>query len=201
MELTLSHLSKAFGGTAVLSDFSCVLRPGITCLMAPSGAGKTTLLRILMGLEQPDIGCIEGLSALRLSAVFQEDRLLEQLNWRENLRFVLGSAFEEAAAQTLLHRLGLEPLDDSKPVSSYSGGMRRRLALARALLVPFDLLLLDEPFTGLDAENRTRAVDCVREFAAGKLVLLVTHEEADAQALSAQVLHFQDCINSVHPAE
>ena len=201
MELTLSHISKSFGGTAVLSDFSCVLRPDITCLMAPSGAGKTTLLRILMGLEQPDSGCIEGLSALRLSAVFQEDRLLEQLNWRENLRFVLGSAFDEEDAQNLLCRLGLEPLDDSKPVSSYSGGMRRRLALTRALLVPFDLLLLDEPFTGLDAENRARAVDCVRALAAGKLVLLVTHEEADVQALSARVLRFQDCINSAHPSE
>lgn len=189
MEVILSHLSKAYGGIPVLTDFSCTLTPGVTCLMAPSGAGKTTLLRLLLGLETPDSGQILGLDHARISAVFQEDRLLMQWNGRDNLRFVLGVSYDEAAAQTLLEQLGLD-LHDDKPAASYSGGMRRRLALARALLVPFDVLVLDEPFTGLDAENRARAIRCIQQVSAGKLVLLVTHDPADADAFGAQVLPF-----------
>ena len=88
--------------------------------------------------------------------MFQEDRLLEQQDWRGNLRFVLGSAFDEAEALTLLEELGLSDTGP-QPVGEWSGGMKRRLALARALLAPFDVLILDEPFTGLDGDNRRRA--------------------------------------------
>ena len=93
--------------------------------MAPSGAGKTTLLRILLGLETPDSGTIRGLGDARVSAVFQEDRLLEHLTGPENLRFVLGSAYEASASTALLERLGLEGLN-AKPVREYSGGMIAR---------------------------------------------------------------------------
>ena len=102
MELRIDHVSKAYGGQAVLRDVTVAVGSGVTCLMAPSGAGKTTLLRILLGLERPDSGTVHGLEGRRLAAAFQEDRLLEQQDWRGNLRFVLGSAFDEAEALTLL---------------------------------------------------------------------------------------------------
>ena len=80
MEIAVKHLCKSFGGRTVLRDLTFTAGPGITAVMAPSGTGKTTLLRILLGLERPDIGTVEGLAGKRLTAVFQEDRLLEHLS-------------------------------------------------------------------------------------------------------------------------
>ena len=94
-------------------------------------------------------------------------------------RFVLGRVYDPAAARALLDRLGL-PDTGAQPVREFSGGMKRRLALARALLAPFDALALDEPFTGLDRENRDLALACIRETAGDRPVLLVTHDAADA---------------------
>lgn len=180
MTLEVSGLYKAYDGVPVLENVSFTAETGITCLMAPSGAGKTTLLRILLGLEKADAGEIRGLEGARLSAVFQEDRLLEHLSARENLHFVLGAEYDADAADDLLTVLRLGDTDE-KAVRLFSGGMKRRLALARALCVPFDLLVLDEPFAGLDGENRVRALAVIRARAAGKTVLLVTHDPADAQ--------------------
>ena len=144
-----------------------------------SGAGKTTLLRLLMGLVEPVSGSVARPEGARLAAAFQEDRLLEHLSAEGNLRFVLGRAYDPAAARALLDRLGL-PDTGPQPVREFSGGMKRRLALARALLAPFDALALDEPFTGLDRENRDLALACIRETAGDRPVLLVTHDAADA---------------------
>ena len=173
MEIAVKHLCKSFGGRTVLRDLTFTAGPGITAVMAPSGTGKTTLLRILLGLERPDSGTVEGLAGKRLTAVFQEDRLLEHLSAEGNLRFVLGRAYDPAAARAL-------PDTGPQPVREFSGGMKRRLALARALLAPFDALALDEPFTGLDRENRDLALACIRETAGDRPVLLVTHDAADA---------------------
>ena len=175
MELQVHNLCKSYGGETVLRDVSFTAGPGVTCLMAPSGAGKTTLLRILLGLETADSGTMRIPADCRWAAVFQEDRLLERLDAMGNLRFVLGKGFREAAAAALLAELGLGDVG-GKPVRDFSGGMKRRLALARALLAPFDLLALDEPFTGLDEDNRDRAWRCVLDRTAGRTVLLVSHE-------------------------
>ena len=175
MEIHIENLCKSYGGSPVLKNVSFTAGPGVTCIMAPSGSGKTTLLRILLGLERPDSGTVGLPEKCRWSAVFQEDRLLEGLDAMGNLRFVLGKDFREEAAAALLAELGLGDVG-GKPVRDFSGGMKRRLALARALLAPFDVLALDEPFTGLDQDNRERAWRCVREHAAGKPVLLVSHE-------------------------
>ena len=187
MRLSVEHLYKAYDGRPVLRDVHFTADSGVTCVMAPSGAGKTTLLRILLGLETPDGGTIRGLEEVRISAVFQEDRLLEHLTGPENLRFVLGSAYDETVSAALLKRLGLTDFS-TKLVREYSGGMKRRLALARSLSVPFDLLVLDEPFTGLDEENRRRAMECIRAAAEGKTVLLVTHGVEDAAGLAARII-------------
>jgi len=172
MEIRVEGLRKSYGGKPVLTDLSAVFREGVTCIAAPSGTGKTTLLRLLLGLEHPDGGTIAGADC-RWAAVFQEDRLLEGLSAGANLRFALGAVPPEAGET--LARLGLE-LSDPKPVRAWSGGMRRRLALARALLAPSDALALDEPFTGLDEENRRRCLELIREMGVGKPVLLATHD-------------------------
>ena len=184
--MRIEHLSKNYGTETVLSDLSAEIGCGVTCLMAPSGSGKTTLLRLLLGLERPDSGSIVD-PPRRWGVMFQEDRLLEDLNAMENLRFAIGPGLDKARAVSLLERLGLDK-EGEKAIRDYSGGMKRRLALARAVLVPSDARARDEPFTGLDEENREICLQLIRETAAEKPVLLVTHDGDDAAALGAAII-------------
>ena len=179
MEIRVRNLCKSYNGRPVLRDVTFTAGPGVTCVMAPSGCGKTTLLRILLGLETADGGTVEGTDC-RWAAVFQEDRLLENLSAAGNLHFALGP--EPEGAEELLRRLGLD-WGDPRPVGAWSGGMKRRLSLARALLAPAEALALDEPFTGLDGENRDKCLALIREAAVSKPVLLVTHDPAGVQDL------------------
>ena len=182
-DIVIRGLSKAFDGKQVLRDFSAVLPAGqVTGLMAPSGAGKTTLLRILMGLEMPDRGTITGLQGLRLSAVFQEDRLCENLDPVSNLRLVTPT-LSRAAAEEALKAVGLTDCLH-QPTRELSGGMRRRVAILRALLAEYDLLLLDEPFRGLDEDTKALVMEDTRRRSAGRTVLLVTHDPAEAEAMA-----------------
>ena len=186
-QIAAEHLWKSYGGVEVLRDVSLTAAEGEpVCLMAPSGTGKTTLLRLLMGLERPDRGRVVTPPGLRWAAVFQEDRLLEHLDAMGNLRFALGPGLERERAAALLEELGLGDVGD-KAVRDYSGGMKRRLALARALLAPADALALDEPFAGLDGESRDRCLREIRRLTAGRILLLASHDGADAPALGARV--------------
>ena len=177
MELRVEDLRKSYGGTAVLQGVSFTAEIGLTRVTGSSGIGTTTLLRILLGLESPDGGATNA-GRFRWAAVFQEDRLLEHLDAAGNLRFALGAAYDEKKAASLLEALGLGAVGD-KRVRDFSGGMKRRLALARALLAPCDALALDEPFTGLDAGNRDIALSCILRAAEKKIVLLAAHEALD----------------------
>ena len=177
MELVVTDLKKSFDGRPVLDGLSFTAPVGLTRIAGNSGIGKTTLLRILLELERADGGEVAP-KDLRWAAVFQEDRLLEQLDAAGNLRFALGAAYDEAAARTLLAELGLGDVG-GKRVRDWSGGMKRRLALARALLAPSDALALDEPFTGLDSDNCAAAQRCVARAAREKIVLLAAHEALD----------------------
>ena len=182
--IAIDKLCKAFGGKAVLQDFSCELEEGrVTALMAPSGAGKTTLLRILLGLETADSGEITGLSGKRLAAVFQEDRLLDFMTPADNIR--LPEPKREMAAMGLT---GCE----NQPVRELSGGMRRRVAILRALLCGADVIALDEPFKGLDEATRARVIDETKRLCRGKTVLMVTHEAAEAERMGAKIVGLLD---------
>lgn len=186
MEIRVRNLCKSYNGRPVLRDVTFTAGPGVTCVMAPSGCGKTTLLRILLGLETADGGTVEGTDC-RWAAVFQEDRLLEHLDAAENLRFVLGRDYDGSRVSALLAELGLGDVG-AKPVREYSGGMRRRLALARALLAESEALALDEPFAGLDGETRRQAREVLRRRAGARTVLLVTHDPEDAAGLGAETV-------------
>ena len=174
MELRVENLRKSYGGAAVLQGVSFTAEIGLTRVTGSSGIGKTTLLRILLGLESPDGGATNA-GRFRWAAVFQEDRLLEGLDAAGNLRFALGAAYDDSQAKTLLEALGLGDVGEKK-ARDYSGGMKRRLALARALLAPCDALALDEPFTGLDRASRDAALRAVLRAAEEKIVLLAAHE-------------------------
>lgn len=168
-------VSKSFDGKNVISHFSARFeKGGHYCLMGASGSGKTTLLNLLLGLIRPDSGRIEKPDDLRFSAVFQEDRLMEQMTAAANVTLV--SRASHAEAEKLLLRLGIESDSLPQPVSAYSGGMKRRVALCRALLAEYDVLVLDEPYKGLDEETRALVMGIVKEYTQNKTVLLVTHD-------------------------
>lgn len=187
-DLIVRNLSKSYSGNAVLSDLSLTLSAGKSyCLMAPSGGGKTTFFRILMGLETPDSGSIDGLHEYKLSAVFQEDRLLEGFTAMENIRFVTGRRYTDGELSSAVLRL--LPEDSlKKPVCEFSGGMKRRTAILRALLAPSDMIIMDEPFTGLDADTKMTVIDMIKEYTNGKLFLFSSHDPKDAELLNAEVI-------------
>ena len=184
-DIIIREVYRSFGEKEVLHGFSARLQAGtITGLMAPSGSGKTTLLRILMGLDRPQRGEITGLDGLRVSAVFQEDRLCENLNAAANIRLVTPTLTLETV-EASLQAVGLG--DSSRqPVRELSGGQKRRVAILRALLAQYDLLLLDEPVRGLDAATKQVVLTDTPTRCAGQTVLLVTHdpEELDAMGVT-----------------
>ena len=169
----------------VLENLSLDLREdGVVCLAGPSGCGKTTLLRLLAGLVVPQAGTITGIAGWRTAMVFQEDRLLPRETVWQNAVTTADAGARDRAAQ-LLGRLGLGEHLHRRP-ADLSGGMRRRVALARALAAEPDVLLLDEPFTGLD-EDTWQAAAALITAEAPRLIVLVTHLPAQATALGAPV--------------
>ena len=185
-DITLRNVSKRFGDKIVLENFSAVFPAGETSvLMGVSGGGKTTLLRLILGLETPDGGEISGVPP-KCAAVFQEDRLCPQLTALGNVLLAAGRK-KEREARELLTRLGLAESIDT-PAADLSGGMRRRTALARALCSEYDLLVLDEPFKGLDEQTRRTAIETVREQTRGRTVLLVTHDGTEAAAFGSRII-------------
>ena len=186
-DIVITELSKRYGDLAVLDGFSAVFPAGkTTCLMGRSGRGKTTLLRVISGLEKADGGKIEGLP-LRFSAVFQEDRLCDELSAAENVRLAAPRRTAGEIKETLSSLL-LDGEAQEKPVSELSGGMRRRVAIARALLAEGELLLMDEPFKGLDEATRDTVIAYVKQAVAGRTVIAVTHDEREATLLGAPIL-------------
>lgn len=171
--LTVQHLTKSFDGVPVLSDFSCAFPDsGIVYIVGPSGQGKTTLLRCIAGLEKPESGEVLGVPE-RIAYCFQEDRLLPWRTALGNLEAVLGRRRREECLRWLA-LVGLSDARDKYP-NELSGGMRSRVAFARALAFDAPLLLLDEPFHALDDATRSAMEELLLRETAGRLVLLVTH--------------------------
>lgn len=207
--LEIQNLCKSFGNQTILSNLSLSLRSGnIFCLMAPSGSGKTTLFRILLGLDSADSGNVNLQTQIqtakaqmtarktrshsgtlpRFSAVFQEDRLCEEFCALDNVMLVSHNTFSRENAYKALCAL-LPPESIFRPVSTLSGGQKRRVALCRALLAPSSILLMDEPFTGLDEETRSEVIKFLKPLVQKKVLLISTHQAEDAEALGATVIH------------
>ena len=172
----------------VLSGFSLDLpEAGTVCLLGPSGCGKTTLLRLLAGLAVPQSGRIVGLDGRPAAVVFQEDRLLPWETAWQNAVTRPDDGQRERARDWLV-RLGLGESLHRRP-GELSGGMKRRVAMARALASDAELLLLDEPFTGLDGTAWRQAADLLSGATdENRLTVLVTHLPEQAAALGAAVV-------------
>ena len=176
------ELTVTFGSKAVLDRFSLdIPERGVTALSGPSGCGKTTLLRVLAGLERPQGGTVSGAAPGQTAILFQEDRLLPWRTVEQHLTDVLPrERWGEVPA--LLALAELEGEEKSFP-SALSGGMGRRLALARCLALNARLYLLDEPFAGVDLPRALRILDRLNALPAP--VLLVSHEPAVLARASA----------------
>ena len=173
--MKLDHVSKSYQGRTVLRDFSLELPDrGFCCILGPSGAGKTTLLRLMAGLEQPDSGTVTV--SAPVSMVFQEDRLLAHDTVLENAAL----AADPQRAKELLVRLGLAEWLFRRP-AALSGGMRRRVAIARSLAAPAGVYLMDEPLKGLDRDTRQAVLALIREETRNGLLVLVTHDPEEAR--------------------
>ena len=172
MTLAVENLTVRFGEKTVLDRFSLSLPlSGVTALSAPSGSGKTTLLRVLGGLQAGG-GVVEGVAPGRTAFLFQEDRLLPWRTVGEHISDVLPRE-RRTEVSRWLELAELEGEADSWP-AALSGGMGRRLALARVLALGGELYLLDEPFAGVDAPRAERILKRIR--ALGVPVLLASHE-------------------------
>ena len=174
--ITAENIYKSFGEKAVLCGISLSVKQGaLTLIVGQSGIGKTTLLRILSGLETADSGKINGLENKKISYLFQEDRLFPWLTATENVYAVSNEKSKKEKAAALLSELSLGDALDKFP-HELSGGMSRRVAIARTLMFDGDVVILDEPFRGLDSESEKNALSVIKKYCEGKTVIAVTHD-------------------------
>ena len=186
--VSMKDICKSFPGVKALDHVQFELRSGeVMALLGENGAGKSTTIRLLMGALRPDSGTVHGLEGRRLAAVFQEDRLCDNFSAVANIRLVTGRTLPEKAILQHLKELGLS--DSVRlPVSQLSGGMRRRVAIARAVCCGPELLLLDEAFKGLDEQCRRDTAAYIRRHTAGASVLCVTHDPEEATLLGGRCI-------------
>lgn len=183
--ISAEHITVCYGEKRVLDDFSLVLpETGITALSGPSGCGKTTLMRCIAGLEQPRSGTISGIAPSETAFLFQEDRLFPWRTVEQHLTDVLPKSRRGEAGRWLA-LAGLEAEKTALP-AALSGGMKRRLALVRALALGGKLYLLDEPFTGVDGDRIKTLMAALKEL--GAPVVLSSHERL-VRSLADQVIN------------
>ena len=186
MPLRLTAIQKSFGEKCVLSGFSMEAAEGErVCILGPSGGGKTTLLNIIAGLIQPDSGEVR-LPEGKISYVFQEYRLLPWLTAEENITAAAGCSKE--LARRILAAMELGEERKGYP-DDFSGGMKQRLSIARALAFDSTVILMDEPFKGLDPELRERIIARVDEYCQNRTLILVTHDRTECELMKCTKIY------------
>lgn len=187
--IRLEKMTFAYGEQRVLRDCSlCVEEGERVALMGASGCGKTTMLQVVAGLLSTDAAAVNG----TVSYVFQESALFPWLTAAENVNVVLGdSADTMSEAQDWLTAVGLADCCGKYP-HQLSGGQKQRVSIARALAYGGDILLLDEPFQGLDETTRQQMAALIDREGAGKTLLLATHDLREAELLDCRVLTYRD---------
>lgn len=195
-KLELKNIKKTYNETIVLDGFSALCdssKP--SCIMGESGAGKTTLLNIIMGLVSADSGTV-GYSfqsgtvktdgGYRTSAVFQETSLVPHLNPVINVAMVLGNNSDKKRINQELGCLIDEEFLD-KPCAQYSGGMKRRVEIVRAIMADSDIVVMDEPFAGLDDTTKNKVIGYIMDNIGDRILIISTHDLSDAEKLGANV--------------
>lgn len=186
MDIKLCSITKQYDKNIVFQDLTITFLEGqINCLMGNSGIGKTTIMNLLLGITKPDSGNILGVNGKRFAAVFQEDRLIEHWDAIHNIKLVCAKQISQKLIEEEFRKVCLEEYKD-KPVIDLSGGMRRRVAIVRAMLAPSDIIILDEPFKGLDEELKRKVIHYIKDKTKGKTVIIVTHDKEDVVSLGGK---------------
>lgn len=182
--IQIQNLTIKYNDNIVLEDFSYDFYEGIYAVTGPSGIGKTSLAHAVAGII-PYTGKIISVPGLRQSVVFQDNRLLEGLSVIKNLCIPSGCTKEQAIKA--INDTGLAGSHDT-PVYRLSGGMKRRVAILRAILTPSDVIIMDEPFTGLDKEIKMRVMQYIKENTSGKIMIMITHDMSEAEYFDSEIL-------------
>lgn len=191
MNINIRNLTKKYGKKEIFKNFSLEIETGkVTALMGKSGFGKTTLIRILMGLEKYDEGKITGLENQKISTVFQEDRLCENLSAITNISIVCEKETSIREIPAELEKIGLKE-SQNKPVKTLSGGMKRRVAIIRCIMAKSDIIIFDEPLKGLDEITKKNVINYLKEKIRGKTVIIVTHDIEEARQLDGTIVNLE----------
>lgn len=198
MKIEFKNVTKKFGDEEIIKNFSYVFDDKKTnFIIGPSGIGKTTIMRIILGLEKSYSGEVSGLEGLKKSAVFQDDCLCDNLSVYLNIRLVTGNTDKEGIKNSL-EEMGLGEVLN-KRARELSGGMKRRVAILRALSADFDTLIMDEPFKGLDRETKEKIMEIVIRETGEKTIILVTHDVEElkffSKRCSTKVLNMNDVVS------
>lgn len=178
--LRVKCLKKSFSGHLVFENLNIDFdEKKVNIVKGASGCGKTTLLRILAGLTEKDGGKTEGFSDKKISFAFQEDRLLKEQNPVKNISIVLEKGGDINRIKDNLISVGLTAFDLNKPCASFSGGMARRVAVVRAVMYPSEIIMLDEPFKGLDDNTKKSVSKYLLKETKERTVIAVTHDLDD----------------------
>jgi len=187
--IEIKNLSFSFGSNQIISDLSLEIEEGKTyCIMGKSGVGKTTLLKLIAGLLKPDNGEILGTGKLKKSFIFQENRLLPGLSVYGNIKYV--TADEEKISKAL-HDTSLISEKDKMP-DELSGGMARRVAIARAAAFDGDIYFIDEPLYGLDVRTSQGILELIKNTVRNKTALIITHSPEEAFYLSDKIIFLKN---------
>lgn len=184
--ISIHHLSKWYGEKQVLNNVTIELPIGEGCsIMGESGVGKTTLLRILLGLEGAQEGTIDGLANMTKSVIFQEDCLCEEFDAITNIRLVLPRTVTTETICNHLMEVGLKEEELHQPVNTFSGGMKRRVAIVRCMMKQADVIFMDEPLKGLDTMIKEKVIQYIQKEMNHRTFFLITHEESEAKRLAS----------------
>ncbi|MBP9995187.1 MAG: ABC transporter ATP-binding protein [bacterium] len=187
--LQLNDIYKSYDGNVIYSAFSLSVREGVTTgLLGPSGCGKTTLLNMIGGLVKPEKGEVTGVDGKTFSYIFQEPRLLPWLTVRQNLEFVFPGKEASEKIDYFLRLVELQDFADYYP-SKLSGGMSQRVSIARAFAMPSDIILMDEPFSGIDVNLKKNIVNKFLQICESdrRTVIYVTHDIDEALEISDDI--------------
>ena len=183
--IKLNSVYKSFNGTEILKNLtSGFSEKTVYCVMGKSGIGKTTLLNIISGMLEPDSGSVSGTEKLKKSFVFQENRLIPHLSAYNNLKFVTDDEKKITEALKLSRLLD----DKEKTPEEMSGGMKRRLAIARAAAFEGDIFFIDEPLYSLDIKTSQDILSMIKKMLTGKTAFIITHSTAEAYFLADKII-------------
>lgn len=198
MNINIRNLNKAYGSEQIFKNFNIEFSDdNINCIVGKSGCGKSTLLNIIAGLIDIQGGEINGAALSDISYIFQEDRLIEWLNVKENLELTLKKYFDssilDAKIDEVLKLVGIYDIKNKYP-NELSGGMRQRINIARAFGKPSKIILMDEPFKSLDYKLKYTIIDEFKNLLnkEKRMVILVTHDLDEAIYFQGNIFVFSN---------